>query len=204
MHDAVTIWKIIGYSIITVAIIIGVWFVINYPVPEAHGQNATPNPVAPTVTNQPTPTTPTPNFQYLPQKAYVQPFKPEVGIPENSIPLTAVPQVVPQQIPVQPVQNNSSNIIDSLGGIGGITAMLGAAGVYFKTRVLDKKTDKIDDTTKQQSQQIVKGAIVDQKIADQVYQNMGEEANKINDKPEIKLENLKANIDEATETATKA
>src|SRR5687768_13047251 len=96
----------LGWAILAIIIMIGAWFVLS-SLFEAHGQEAPPvavtpvPPTAPTVTNVPTPTTPQPNWQFLPQKAYVQPFCPEVGVPPNALPLTAVPQVIPVQPQVQ-------------------------------------------------------------------------------------------------------
>ena len=165
---------------------------------QAYGQETTtskaPPAAVPTQSATPIQIQPNPNFEYLPQKAYVQTYKPEIGIPVGQQPLTAVPQVVP----VQPQQQNFiSSTVDSLGGIAGVMGMLGAAGVYVKTRFLNK-------TVKENSAQIVKGADVDATIAKQVFENMPDKGESINDKPEIQLNKLAENKEEATQTAAKA
>ena len=180
--DDFSIFKAVAYACVIILIAFCCWLVINH----ANGQEVVPTPVP-----VPTPTEPNPNFQYLPQKAAVTVYNPEVGIPANSQPLTVVPQVVPAQ------QNFISGTIDSLGGIAGVMGMLGAAGVYVKTRLLNK-------TVKENSAQIVKGADVDATIAKQVFENMADKGASIQDKPEIKLETLSKNKEEATETASKA
>src|ERR1044072_9923084 len=81
------LWVILG-----IIIIIGVWFVFDNIV---YGQTAPP-PLTPTAVPTPTPTAPNPNLQYLPQKAYVQAYAPENGIPSTSGQLQVVPTVVPQ------------------------------------------------------------------------------------------------------------
>src|ERR1044072_5587074 len=80
------LWVILG-----IIIIIGVWFVFENI---ANAQTAPP-PVVPTPVPNPTPTAPNPNFQYLPQKAAVTVYNPEVG-PATGGTLQVVPTVVPQ------------------------------------------------------------------------------------------------------------
>ena len=166
----------------------------------AYAQNATPAPVTPTPTNQPTPTTPTPNFQYLPQKAYVQPFKPEVGIPESAIPLTAVPQVIPQQ-QVQPSQQTGSGFPTD---IMGILAAVGAAGAYLKGHVAKQKADKAEDLGKEAlgSDAQTKSNLAE--FARVSYEKMPDGGASINNAPAVKLENLNNDAKEATDKAAKA
>ena len=182
------------WCFLAVIIIVGVWWVLTQLLDMAYGQtkSTAPPAVVPTPSQTPIQIQPNPNFEYLPQKAYVQTYKPEIGIPVGQQPLTAVPQVQ-----VQPVQSQASNVLDQFGGVAGIMAMAGAAGVYLKTRLLNK-------VVKENSAQIVKGADVDATIAKQVFENMPDKGLSIQDKPEIRLDNLNKNKEEATETATKA
>jgi hypothetical protein len=198
-----TFLQYILWMIIAIGIIAVLWFMFIEGNVYAQSNKTT---VAISPPN-PTPTQPNPNLQYLPQKAFVYSFAPESGVPPAT-PMQALP-VTPTVTPSVPVQQpvavqSGGSIIDSLGGYTGITAMLAAAGVYLKTRVLDKKTEKVAEVTREQSAQIVKGAQVDQKISEQVYENMTDKGESINDKPQIKLETLKDNVEEATKTATKA
>lgn len=193
-----TLLQYILWLVIGIGIVIIVFVSFNGIFAQTPDKTPAPPVQLPTPVSTPTPTSPNPNLQYLPQKAYVQAYAPENGIPLNSQPLQIVPQVVPA-----PVQNNS-NILDQFGGTAGVMAMLASAGIYLKTRVLDKKTEKNAEVTREQSAQIVKGAEVDQKIADRVYKNMSDGGASINDAPEIKLETLAANKEEAVKTATKA
>ena len=195
------VFKALAIACLVILIAFTCWIVINH----ANGQNATP-PKPVTSPPNPTPTTPNPNFQYLPQKAFVLPFAPENGIPVTpplNSPLAPTPvQPVPTAVPVQQSAPSGSNML----GIPGLdlAAIAAAVGVYLKTRLLDKKTDKVEAVTKENSVQIVKGTKVDKAISDQVYQNMSDGGESIHDKPEIRLENLNKNIDEATETTSKA
>lgn len=193
------------YVILAIIIVIGLVAIFPMLMEKAYGQNATP-PKPVTSPPNPTPTTPNPNFQYLPQKAYVLPYAPENGIPVTpplNSPLASTP-VQPVPVPVQQAASvpSGSNML----GIPGLdlAAIAAAVGVYLKTRLLDKKTDKVEQVTRENSVQIVKGTKVDKAISDQVYQNMSDGGESIHDKPEIKLENLNKNIDEATETTAKA
>ena len=184
------LWLILGIGIIII-----VWMTFNNIF--AFGQtNTTPSAVTPTPTATPVETSPSPNFQYLPQKAYVQPFKPEVGIPQNVIPLTAVPQVVP----VQPVQNQT------LGGfdIGSIMSMVIAAGSGLFAKMGIDKARKVEEISKEQSTQIVQSKQVEQSLAKQVYDNMPDKGASIQDAPEIRLETLADNKEEALKTAAKS
>jgi hypothetical protein len=198
------------WAILAIVIIIGVWITIGMLLP-VHGQTppanqaktATPAApaIAPTPVPEATPTSPAPNLQYLPQKAYVQSYAPEIGIPTPNTPLQAVPQV--QTVQPVPVQQNTVGGFD-IGSIMGYLAAIGSAGAYLKGHIVGKKADKNEEVTREQSQQIIKGTEVDQSIANQVYQNMADGGASIHDKPEIKLENLAKDREEAIKTATKA
>ena len=185
------------WALVLIIIIIIVYAVLKLVLNEAFGQEA-PAPITPTPVPTPTPTSPNPNLQYLPQKAYVQAYAPENGIPSTSGALQVVPQVVP-------VQNQTASIggLD-IGSIMGYLAAIGSAGAYIKGHLVGKKTDKVEETTKEQSAQIVKGAVVDEKIAERVYKNMSDGGTSINDAPEIRLDKLVENKEEALETASKA
>ena len=150
--------------------------------------------VTPVPTNEPVQTQPSPNFQYLPQKAYVQPFKPEVGVPQGQQPLTAAPQVA-LPAPAAPAQQGIGGI--DMATLMGILGSAGAAFAYLKGHIVGKKGDKTAETTKEQSEQIVKGASVDQALAKQVFENMSDGGVGIKDAPEIKMENLVHNKEEA-------
>ena len=108
--------------------------------------------VTPTPVPTPTPTSPEPNIHYLPQKAYVQSYAPENGIPSNGQPL----QVVPQTVPVQS---------QAVGGFdaGSIVSMIVAAGSGLFAKVgidraknLTKETMSGTLTTKEAVEQLAK------------------------------------------------
>ncbi len=192
------------YFIIVALTILYVAIMINIVGPwisqVAFGQETkAPAPITPTPVPTPTPTSPNPNLQYLPQKAYVQAYAPENGIPSTSGAL----QVVPTVVPTPPVQQSSGLGIPGLD-IAAILALGGTALTYFKTHLVSKKADRNEEISREQSAQIVKGAEVDRKLADQVYENMPDKGESINDKPEIQLRVLNDNVDEAVKTATKA
>ena len=185
--------------IVVIVIVLLIATVIPILLQMAFGQETkAPPAVTPTPVPTPTPTQPNPNFQYLPQKAAVTVYNPEIGIPTNAQPLQVVPTVVPQQVVPQ------SNILDQLGGATGITALAAAAGVYIKAHLVGKKADKTEETTREQSVQIVKGTEVDQSLANRIYKNMPDNGESIHDQPEIKLETLAKNKEEAVKTASKA
>ncbi len=195
------LWLAIGVGIVVIVFMTFDGIFAQTPPAKAGTPPATtvPPPVQlPVPVPQPTPTSPAPNLQYLPQKAYVQAYAPENGIPASNQPLQVVPQTVPA--PVAPASTPLGIPNDILSYIA-----MGSAGLaYFKTHILGKKTDKVEEVTREQSAQIVKGAEVDRSIADQVYENMTDKGVSIKDKPEIKLETLAANKEEAVKTATKA
>lgn len=159
-----------------------------------NAQNVTPPPaVTPTPVPAPTPTAPVPNLQYLPQKSYIQTFVPEQGVPLAQ-PATSLPQYT----------NQSSTGPFDMQTILSIVSLLAGGGALVKSKLVGDKTNKVEEVSREQSQQIIKGAEVDKSIADQVYKNMTDGGANIKDKPEIKLETLTANKDEAVKTASKA
>ena len=188
------------WCFLAVIIIIGVWWVLSTLLDVAYGQKSTAPPaVVPTPSQTPIQIQPNPNFEYLPQKAYVQTYKPEIGIPVGQQPLTAVPQVQ-----VQPVQSQASNILDQFGGVTGVVGMLTAAGVYVKTKFMDKKTDKNKETIQDVAQTQVKQIEVEEEHLGLTYDNMPQKGNEITNKPIIKQDNIKEIKDKAIETAAKA
>jgi hypothetical protein len=152
--------------------------------------------VAPTVTNVPTPTAPTPNLQYLPQKSYVQTFAPEQGIPQNGVPLQAVPPVIAPS----PYQQQSNNGFD----IGSIMSMVIAGGSGLLAKMGFDRAKTAQGTTQALAQTNVQQATIQQKTLEQVYENMGDKGASITNKPEIKLEEVAKMKDEALKTASKA
>jgi hypothetical protein len=178
------LWIILG-----IIIIIGVWFVFDNI---ANAQTAPP-PVTPTAVPTPTPTSPNPNLQYLPQKAYVQAYAPENGIPSTSGQLQVVPTVVPQ------TQN-------SLGGfdLGSILPTLIAAGSGIFAKMGFDKAKKAEATSQSNAEMYVKQATVQSETLKQVYENMPNKGNEITNKPEIKLDNVENLKSEALKTAAKA
>lgn len=151
-----------------------------------------PPPVVPTPVPNPTPTSPNPNLQYLPQKAYVQAYAPENGIPATSGQLQVVPQVVPAPAP----QQQSGLGIPGVD-IAGILALGGVAVNYFRTHMLGKTTQNLAETN-------VKQAVIQQKTLEQVYENMPDKGESIKDKPEIQLREVADVKAEAVKTASKA
>ena len=186
-------------AFLVVILLIGLVVIFFIIADKVFAQNSTPAPVTPVPTIAPTPTQTTPNFQYLPQKAYVQPFAPESGVPQNSQPLTAVPQVVPvQNIP----QQNTGGF--DLGSMAGIIGLLGAGGAYLKGHFANKKAEGAVDTSRANASAIVDSKAVEAAIAKFAFKANPEEANMLNDAPEIKLQTLEENKKKAVETATNA
>jgi len=199
--------------ILILIIIIGAAVITFFFIPKiAHGQTVAPPPstgtppastgtppatVSPTVTNTPTPTAPNPNLQYLPQKAYVQSFAPEVGIPPNSVPLQAVPPVVAPSYQQQQQPNSGFDI-------GSIMSMIIAGGSGLLAKMGFDKAKTAQNTSQANSETNVKQATIQQKTLEQVYENMGDKGASITNKPEIKLEEVAKVKDEALKTASKA
>ena len=189
--------------VILVVILVAIgWLSLGFNMQFAKGQNATPPvpaPVSPTIVNTPTPTAPNPNFQYLPQKAYVQAYGPEIGIPSSGGILQGVPVVQPAS--VQPVQTPTQ----AAGfDIGSIMAIVTAAGAALFSKMTGDKAKKTEGVAKE-----TMGATLDNKelikeVARVMYQMNPEKANQITDAPSIKLETLKEDTDDFRDKVAKA
>lgn len=195
--------KVIGWFVLAAAIVIVVYIVITGLLP-VNGQtppaptNPTPPPAQlPTPVPTPTPTQPNPNLQYLPQKAYVQAFAPENGIPANSQPLQVVPQTVPA-----PAQQQTAN----LGGndIWTIINTLIAGGSGIMAKMGLDKAKKAQGTSQETAQTVVKVVEVQEEGLNLQFENMPQKGNEITNKPIIKQANVKEIKDKALETASKA
>ena len=163
----------------------------------AYAQNATPSAVTPTPVPTPTPTAPAPNFQYLPQKAYVQPFAPESGVPQNAIPLTAVPQTVLSAQPVQQTTTGGFDINSILPYVvAGGSALLGKMGLdrAKKAEGIGKEALGAEVRTKEQLHDFARVS----------YEKMPDKGASITDAPSIKLETLDKEKAELADKAAKA
>lgn len=197
-----TFFKIILWFIAAVAIIIVVYLTFQAGI-YAQQQTTTkaPPPVTPVPSINPTPTSPEPNPQYLPQKAYVQLFAPENGIPTSSGTLPVISQVVP----AAPVQQAGPSLGIPGLDIAAILALFGTGATYVKSHLIGKKTDKVEETAKENSKHIVEGTTVDSELARLLFEWNKEKADALNGTaPAVKLEALEDNTKAATETATKA
>ena len=181
--------------ILTLVVLIGIFIIVFMVFDKiAFGQNiSAPPAVTPTPVQSPTPTTPVPNLQYLPQKSYIQTFVPESGVP-TALPATSIPQYgQPQQSSALPTDLMS------------ILSVLFGAGSIGYAKLIGNKTNKVEGLAKDglsvsstQSDQI-------EQIAKKLFETMGaEKANAINDAPAIKLENLNKTKQEITEKAAKS
>jgi len=190
--------------IIIVLVAIG-WLSLGFNIQFAKGQNVSvpktvvPPPVSPTIVNTPTPTAPNPNFQYLPQKAYVQAYGPEIGIPTSGGQLQGVPVIQPAPVVQQqaPAANNGFDI-------GSIMAMVVAAGSGLFAKMAGDKAKKTEAVSKE-----TMGATLDNKelireVARVMYQMNPDKANQITDAPSIKLETLKEDTEEFRDKVAKA
>jgi hypothetical protein len=206
---------IILILVIIVIILVAIgWLSLGFNVQFAKGQFAPNNtkqtapakvvPLPPVVTPTPvptaTPTTPNPNFQYLPQKAYVQSFAPENGITSNAVPLQAIPTIIPAQQQAQPTTVGGLD----LGSMAGVLGVLGAGAAYLKGHFANKKADKVEGTAKENAVAIVDSKVVEQEIAKYMFNLDKAKADALNDAPAIKLETLENKKEKATETASKA
>ena len=197
--------------IILVVILVAIgWLSLGFNMQFAKGQfppnntkavtpTPVPAPVTPTIVNTPTPTAPNPNFQYLPQKAYVQAYGPEIGIPTSGGQLQGVPVIQPAPVVQQaaPAANNGFDI-------GSIMAMVTAAGAGLFAKMTGDKAKKTEAVSKE-----TMGATLDNKelikeIARVMYQMNPDKANQITDAPSIKLETLKENTDDFRDKVAKA
>lgn len=134
-------------------------------------------------------TSPNPNLQYIPQKAFIVPLGPN------------------GQIQAIPIQESSSggvdgNLMGTLAGLSGIGAAIWAK--ISGKKELEKEITPVKEVVKDNTVQIIKGTEVDQSLAKRVYQNMPDGGASIQDAPEIKLKQLSDNKDEAIATAAKA
>jgi len=193
--------------VILVVILVAIgWLSLGFNIQFAKGQNVSvpktvvPPPVSPTIVNTPTPTAPNPNFQYLPQKAYVQAYGPEIGIPSSGGILQGVPVVQPAPVVQQEAQPAQSAGFD----IGSIMAIVTAAGAALFSKMTGDKAKKTEGVAKE-----TMGATLDNKelikeVARVMYQMNPEKANQITDAPSIKLETLKEDTDEFRDKVAKA
>jgi|SRR6185503_8948795 len=157
--------------------------------PATTTQTLTPTPV-PT----PTPTAPNPNFQYLPQKAAVTVYTPEIGVPVNPAQLQSVPQVIPVQ--QQPVQ---SGVL----GIPGLdaAAVVGLIGLAVRSELKGKT---ISDVVKRIAGTQVKIVEANEEHLGLTMNNMPDKGNEIVNMPNIKQEHIKEIKEEALKNAEKA
>ena len=179
--------------------IITIIFIAYSLIGVAYGQNVTPpKPVQPTVAI-PAQTQPNPNLQYLPQKAYVQAFGPEYGLPASPTPLQSISPIPVQQVAVPQTAGigglDMSSIMPYL--VAGGSAVLGYLGL--------NKAKKAQTTSQENAAMNVKQAVVQEEALKLQYETMGtEKANAINDKPEIRLTELAKMKDKTVDTATKS
>jgi len=181
-------------AIIIIFVVVAVLYILSQTVNAA--ETAAPPAVTPTPVNTPTPTAPNPNLQYLPQKAYVQAYAPENGIPSNQQPL----QVVPQVVPVQQSQNNTLAGLD----IGNILSMVIAGGSGLLAKMGLDKAKKAQDTSQENAAMNVKQGMIQQESLKLQYENMPDKGVNITGKPEIQLTEVAKMNDKAVDTATKA
>jgi len=205
-------------AILVIIIIIGIWVVMNhiteFQINIAHGQtNVSTNvtkttPTPQVVVSPPTnvATLPNPNWQFLPQKAYVQSFAPEVQPNTPTAIVGPLPASAPTTITQQPVAAAAPSAAGSLGGLdlGSIMAMIISTGSGIYTKMTADKTKKVEATSQANAGAIVDTKVVQQEIARYMFNLDKAKADALNDSPAIKLENLEKEKKEATETAAKA
>ena len=136
-------------------------------------------------------TSPNPNLQYVPQKAYIVPLGPNGQM-----------QVIPYQESSTTSNNDLMTIFTGLLGLGGVASGFWAkiTGSKANKETKQEMTEKVRDNTLA----IVESKEVEHSIAKQVFKNMPDGGASINDAPEIKLEKLQQNKEEAAKLATKA
>ena len=165
----------------------------------AYAQNtSTLPPVQPTI-SIPAQTQPNPNLQYLPQKAYVQAFGPEYGLPTSPTPLQSI-----TPIPTVAAPAPGQNILGGNLDIVSILAAIGAGGAYLKGHFANKKADKAEETGKENAAMNVKQAIIAEEGLKLQYENMADKGANITDKPEIRLTEVAKMKDKAVDTATQS
>lgn len=179
--------------ILVLILLIGVlaiaYFVFNDIV---YGQNATPPAVTPTLVPTPTPTSPAPNLQYLPQKSYIQTFVPEQGVPLAQ-PATSYPQfTTPQQSTTVPTDLMS------------IISVLTGAGAIAYSKIIGNKTNKVEGITKENLSAVLQDKEAIAELAKFAYASNPEAANKLDNAPCIKLDNLEKQKADFADKASKA
>ena len=189
-----SLWVILG-----TILIIGIWIILDMLWQTANAQEnvttAIPNlQISPPSNIQ---TTPNPNLQYLPQKAFIQAFSPEATPTTQSAILGPLPNTVVQ--PTGTVQTTSSGI-----DIASIISMAVAAGSGFMAKMASDKAKKAQETTKENSSAIVDSKIVQQELARLLFEWNKPQADQLTNSPSTKLESLKDEVKQATDTATKA
>jgi len=194
---SVLIAIIIAIILVMILIAIG-WLTLGFNIKFASGQNTTPPaPIQPTIVNTPTPTAPNPNFQYLPQKAYVQAYGPEIGIPTNGQPLQAPIVVAPAAQQAAPAANGGFDI-------GSIMAIVTAAGAGLFAKMKGDQAKKAEGLAKDNMGSILDNKEALKELARIMYSMNPEKANQITDAPSIKLETLEKDAAEFRDKAAKA
>ncbi len=186
-----TFFKIILWFIIAIAIITLVWITFQSGIYAQ--QNKTP-PVIPTPVPNPTPTQPDPNFQYLPQKAAVTVYNPEIGVPQFAQPLQTVPQVISP--PAVPVQSGTL-------GIPGLDVALiaGLVGQFIRTELKNKT---VTGLVKRIAGTQVKQIEAQEEHLGLTFDQMPQKGDEITNKPNIKQDHIKDIKEQAIDTAEKA
>ncbi len=166
----------------------------------AWGQNTTAPPAVKPTVIVPAQTAPQPNLQYLPQKAYVQAYAPEVGIPVGGTPVQPLQSAGSFPTAITPTPVVSAPAIDYMSIISTIIA----AGSGFMAKMAHDKSKKVQETARENSSAIVDSKVVQQELARLLFEWNKPQAEALNDSPSTKLESLKNEVKSATETATKA
>jgi len=200
---SVLIAIIIAIILVMILVAIG-WLTLGFNIKFASGQfppNNTkaavqpPAPIPPTVVNTPTPTAPNPNFQYLPQKAYVQAYGPEIGLPSTGALQPAPTVLVPAQ--QAPAANGGFDI-------GSIMAIVTAAGAGLFAKMKGDQAKKAEAISKDNMGSILDNKEALKELARIMYSMNPEKANQITDAPSIKLETLEKDAAEFRDKAAKA
>ena len=190
------------WVILATILVIGVWIILDMLWQTANAQQENVTTAMPNLQISPPSniqTTPNPNLQYLPQKAFIQAFSPEATPTTQSAILGPLPNTVVQ--PTGTVQTTGS-----LGGNDIVTIIntILAAGSGFVAKIGLDKAKKAQETTKENSSAIVDSKIVQQELARLMFEWNKDKADTLTDSPVTKLESLKDEVKQATETATKA
>ncbi len=187
-----TFLKVIFWFVVAIAIIALVLFTFQNGIYAQ--QNKTPPAPVPNPVPNPTPTEPVPNFQYLPQKAAVTVYNPEVGIPPLAQPMQTVPTVV--SAPAAPTQSGTL-------GIPGLDLALiaGLVGQFIRTELKNKTVTNI---VKKIAGNQVKQIEATEEHLGLTFEQMPQKGNEITNKPNIKQQHIKEIKEEALDTAEKA